>query len=95
MEKLSHPISLHFRLLSTTQNIFQRAHFHKSSHFELTLHSALELNMNVCLFLQTFSAIFESEYLKLASVCYFFLISMICFQDIAILSYLSPYFNLC
>ena len=59
-----------------------------------TIHCGLKLNMNVCLFLHTFNAISESEYVKLASMCYFFLISMICFRDIKILSYLSPYFNL-
>ena len=72
-----------------------RLHMPGQCNENISKHSALELNMNVCLFLQTFNAIFESKYQKLASMCYFFLISMICFQDIAILSYLSPYFNLC
>ena len=40
-------------------------------------HSGLRLNLNLCLFLQTFNAISESEYVKIGSMCIFFLISVI------------------
>ena len=41
-------------------------------------HSGLLLNLILCLFLQTFNAISESQYVKIGSMCSFFLISMIC-----------------
>ena len=48
-------------------------------------HSGLRLNLNLCLFLQTFNAISESEYVKIGSMCIFFLISMICLSENALL----------
>ena len=41
------------------------------------LHSGLRFNLNLCLFLQTFNAISGSEYVKIGSMCIFFLISVI------------------
>ena len=43
-----------------------------------TLHSGLQMNLNLCIFLQTFNAISEWEYVKKEWMCSFFLISMIC-----------------
>jgi hypothetical protein len=51
----------------------------------LSVHSGLRLNLNLCLFLQTFNAISESEYVKIGSMCIFFLISMICLSENALL----------
>ena len=44
-------------------------------------HRGLRLNLNLCLFLQTFNAISESEYVKIGSMCIFFLISVICLSE--------------
>merc|ERR1712129_179806 len=44
-------------------------------------HSGLRLNLNLSLFLQTFNAISESEYVKIGSMCIFFLISVICLSE--------------
>ena len=45
------------------------------------VHSGLWLNLNLCLFLQTLNAISESEYVKIGSMCIFFLISVICSSE--------------
>ena len=45
-------------------------------------HHVLQLNLNLCLFLQAFNAITESEYVILGPICYFFLVSTICLLEI-------------
>ena len=45
------------------------------------LHSGLRFNLILSLFLQTFNAISESEYVKILSMCIFFLISVICLSE--------------
>ena len=58
-------------------------------------HSGLRFNLNLCLFLQTFNAISESEYVKIGSMCIFFLISMICLRENALLYIFRVKFKSC
>lgn len=48
---------------------------------KLLQHPGLRLNLNLRLFLQTFNAISGSEYVKIGSMCIFFLISVICLSE--------------
>jgi hypothetical protein len=54
---------------------------------DVSLHSVLQLNMNLCLFLQAFNAISESEYVKLGPMCCSFLVSTIWLLEIGTFIY--------
>jgi hypothetical protein len=47
----------------------------------IRFHRGLRLNFNLCLDLQTFNAISESENVKIGSMCVFYLISVICLSE--------------
>ena len=59
------------------------------------LHSGLRFNLILSLFLQTFNAISESEYVKIGSMCILFLISMICLSENALLYIFRAKFKPC
>ena len=45
--------------------------FSNKSNFSLRTHRGLQLNLNLCLFLQTVNSMSESEYVKIGSMCIF------------------------
>ena len=58
-------------------------------YYLLYLHRGPRLNLNLCLFLQTFNAISESEYVKIGSMCIFSWFQQFFYQKIQLYTFLG------